>query len=113
VDRRILEARGVPSLRDMNRRSRRANVGGKDTPVKSIHQGDSEEHLLDLDEIARQEARRMLAQALEAEVDVDIDLSQRSARRERPRFGRSQWLRQGERGPLGSRGRGGEGSEGQ
>jgi hypothetical protein len=40
--------------------------------MSSIHQDDRarEEHLLDLDEIARQGARRMLAQALEAEVDA-------------------------------------------
>jgi putative transposase len=88
---KILEARGVLSLRDMNRRSRRANVGGKDTLVKSIHQGDSEEHLLDLDEIARQGARRMLAQALEAEVDAYIE----AARDQRDERGHALVVRNG------------------
>jgi putative transposase len=75
----------------MNRRSQRANVGGKDTPVKSIHQGDSEEHLLDLDEIARQGARRMLAQALEAEVDAYVE----AARDQRDERGHALVVRNG------------------
>jgi hypothetical protein len=44
------------------------SVGGKDTPMLSIHQveGAREEQLvLDLDEIARQGAKKMLTQALE------------------------------------------------
>jgi putative transposase len=50
--------------------NRRWRVGGKETPLERIHQlkGDREELLLDLDEIARAGARKMLAQALEAEV---------------------------------------------
>jgi putative transposase len=50
--------------------NRRWRVGGKETPMDRIHQleGDREELLLDLDEIARAGARKMLAQALEAEV---------------------------------------------
>ena len=50
--------------------NRRWRVGGKETPLERIHQveGDREELLLDLDEIARAGARRMLAEALEAEV---------------------------------------------
>jgi putative transposase len=50
--------------------NRRWRVGGKETPMERIHQleGDREELLLDLDEIARAGARKMLAQALEAEV---------------------------------------------
>src|SRR5215210_7519500 len=55
--------------------SRRANVGGKETPMQRIHQveGAREELLLDLDEIARQGARRMLAEAPEAEVQDYIE----------------------------------------
>jgi putative transposase len=51
--------------------NRRWRVGGKETPMERIHQleGDREELLLDLDEIARAGARKMLAQALEAEVE--------------------------------------------
>src|SRR3712207_5701789 len=49
-----------------------------------VHQDDEarEELALDLDEIARQGARRMLAQALEAEVDAYIEAAsdQRDAR---------------------------------
>ena len=43
--------------------SRRANVGGKDTPMRRIHQDQEvrEGSMLDLDEIAREGARRMLA----------------------------------------------------
>jgi transposase-like protein len=50
--------------------NRRWRVGGKETPMERIHQleGAREELLLDLDEIARAGARKMLAQALEAEV---------------------------------------------
>jgi hypothetical protein len=50
--------------------NRRWRVGGKETPMQRIHQleGDREELLLDLDEIARAGARKMLAQAQEAEV---------------------------------------------
>jgi hypothetical protein len=59
VDERFFEARGVPSLRvKESEECWRCNAGGKDTPMKSIHQGDraGEEHLFDLDEIARQGA---------------------------------------------------------
>jgi hypothetical protein len=40
-----------------------------------VHQDqrDREQHLLDLEEIARQGARRMLAEALEAEVEAYIE----------------------------------------
>jgi putative transposase len=50
--------------------NRRWRVGGKETPMDRIHQleGYREGLLLDLDEIARAGARKMLAQALEAEV---------------------------------------------
>jgi putative transposase len=51
--------------------NRRWRVGGKETPMQRIHQleGDREGLLLDLDEIARAGARKMLAEALEAEVE--------------------------------------------
>jgi len=45
----------------------------KDTPMRSVHQDEptcEQELVLDLDEIARQGARKMLAQALQAEVDA-------------------------------------------
>jgi putative transposase len=57
-------------------RSRRGNAGGKDTPMRRIHQDNKvrEELLLcDLDEIARQGARRMLIEALEAEVEEYVE----------------------------------------
>ena len=43
--------------------------------MHTLHQNeeDRERHLLDLDEIARQGARRMLAEALEAEVEAYIE----------------------------------------
>jgi putative transposase len=74
--------------------SRRANVGeGKETPVQSIHQVDvgREEAMLDLDEIARQGARRMLAEALEAEVRDYIE----AATGERDEQGRALVVRNG------------------
>lgn len=72
MDRGFLERRGVPSLLVVKRESRRCNVGRKDTPMLRVHQEElaREEFVLDLDEIARQGARRMLAQALEAEVQA-------------------------------------------
>jgi transposase-like protein len=53
--------------------------------MERIHQveGDREEHLLDLDEIARQGAKRMLARALEAEVEAYVE----SAKEERDERG--------------------------
>ena len=51
-------------------------VGGKDTPMLGIHQvygAHEEQFVLDLDEIARQGARKMLTQALEAEVEACLD----------------------------------------
>ncbi len=59
----------------VNEESRRANVGGKDTPMKRIHQDHEacEEFMADLDEIAREGARRMLAQALRAEADACVE----------------------------------------
>ena len=71
MDQRFLEKRGVPS-RQVSWKSRRYNVGGKDTPMHRVHQDEAmrERLMLDLDEIARQGARRMLAQALEAEVEA-------------------------------------------
>jgi hypothetical protein len=57
--------------------SRRGNAGeGKDTPMRRIHQDNEvrEELLLcDLDEIARQGARRMLIEALQAEVEEYVE----------------------------------------
>jgi putative transposase len=77
--------------------SRRANVGGKETPMQRIHQvegdreGEREELLLDLDEIARHGARRMLAEALEAEVQDYLE----AARGERDEQGRALVVRNG------------------
>jgi putative transposase len=61
--------------------------------VRRIHQHDDdrEQHLLDLDEIARQGARRMLAQALEAEVQDYLD----AARCERDEHGCALVVRNG------------------
>jgi transposase-like protein len=61
-----------------NGKSRRANVGGKDTPMRRIHQDETtrEQLSLDLDEIARQGAKKMLAQALQAEVDAYLKAAQ-------------------------------------
>jgi len=73
VDRGIPERRGVPSLQAIERKSRRANVGGKDTPMQRVHHHEpkrKQELSLDLDEIVRQGARRMFAHALQAEVDA-------------------------------------------
>jgi putative transposase len=77
----------------MNRRSRRWSVGRKDTPMRTLHYDEEhrQEHLLDLDEIARQGARRMLAQALEAEVDAYIE----AARDQRDENGHAQVVRNG------------------
>ena len=74
VDWRFRKARGVPSEEGI-RKIRRANAGGKETPLCTLHQNeeDRERHLLDLDKIARQGARRMLAEALEAEVEAYIE----------------------------------------
>ena len=82
--------------------------------MKRIHHDDEarEGFMLDLDEIARQGARKMLAQALEAEVRAYLDAT-KDQRDERPRPGRSQRARQGTRGPLGSRSGGGQSPEGQ
>ena len=61
-------------------------VGGKDTPMERIHQDEQtgEQFLLDLDEIARVGARRMLAEALEAEVEAYVEAA-RGERDERER----------------------------
>src|SRR5215208_7225916 len=60
-------------------------VGGKDTPMDRIHQDEQsgEQFLLDLDQIARVGARRMLAEALEAEVEAYVE----AAREERDERG--------------------------
>ena len=72
--------------------SRRGNAGGKDTPVRSVHQDElarEQELVLDLDEIARQGARKMLAQALQAEVDAYLKAAEdeRDERHQRSREG--------------------------
>ena len=75
VDLRFLEARGVPSQR-VNWKSRRANVAERvHRTMHRVHQDEKarEELMLDLDEIARRGARKMLAEALEAEVDTYIE----------------------------------------
>lgn len=59
----------------------------------SIHEveGDREEFILDLDEIARQGARRMLSEALEAEVEAYVE----AAKDERDERGRALVVRNG------------------
>jgi transposase-like protein len=76
-----------------NGKSRRANVGGKDTPMRRIHQDETtrEQLSLDLDEIARQGAKKMLAQALRAEVDAYL----KAAQGERDEHGRALVVRNG------------------
>jgi putative transposase len=61
--------------------------------MRSIHQDEKvrEEHLLDLDEIARAGAKRMLAEALEAEVEAYVE----SARDQRDERGHSLVVRNG------------------
>jgi putative transposase len=61
--------------------------------MRTLHYDEEhrQEHLLDLDEIARQGARRMLAQALEAEVDAYIE----TARDQRDENGHAQVVRNG------------------
>jgi len=73
--------------------NRRWRVGGKETPMDRIHQleGDREGLLLDLDEIARAGARKMLAQALEAEVQDYLQ----AAKGERDGHGHDLVLRNG------------------
>src|SRR5919112_1203543 len=74
--------------------SRRGNAGGKDTPVRSVHQDEparEQELVLDLDEIARQGARKMLAQALHAEVEAYL----KAAEGERDERGRALVVKNG------------------
>jgi len=68
-------------------------VGGKETPMDRIHQDEQtgEQFLLDLDEIARVGARRMLAEALEAEVEAYLE----AAIEERDERGRARVVRNG------------------
>jgi hypothetical protein len=68
-------------------------VGGKETPMDRIHQDEQtgEQFLLDLDEIARVGARRMLAEALEAEVEAYLE----AAIEERDERGRALVVRNG------------------
>src|SRR5215207_9290695 len=68
-------------------------VGGKETPMDRIHQDEQtgEQFLLDLDEIARVGARRMLAEALEAEVEAYLE----AAIEEREERGRALVVRNG------------------
>jgi putative transposase len=77
----------------IERKSRRANVGGKDTPMQRVHQEVlvHEQLLLDLDEIARQGARKMLAHALQAELDAYL----KPAEGERDECGHALVLRNG------------------
>jgi transposase-like protein len=76
-----------------NGKSRRANAGGKDTPMHSVHQDEAthEQLMLDLDEIARQGAKKMLAQALQAEVQAYLQ----AAEGERDERGRALVVRNG------------------
>src|ERR671920_263585 len=76
--------------------SRRGNAGGKDTPVRSVHQDEParEQELVraqDLDEIARQGARKMLAQALHTEVEAYL----KAAEGERDERGRALVVKNG------------------
>jgi putative transposase len=94
VDRRFLEKRGVPSLTEVKTKEPTLrNVGGKDTPMNRIHHAEParEELVLDLDEIARRGAQRMLAQALEAEVEAYLE----AAGEERDERGRALVVRNG------------------
>jgi putative transposase len=61
--------------------------------MRSIHQDEAvrEDHLIDLDEIARRGARKMLAEALEAEVETYLE----AARSERDEHGRALVTRNG------------------
>src|SRR5215207_9307816 len=61
--------------------------------MQTVHHddGDRQPHMLDLDEIARQGARRMLAEALEAEVEAYIE----AATGERDESGHAQVVRNG------------------
>jgi hypothetical protein len=61
----------------------------KETPMERIHQDehDREQAMLDLDEIVRQGARRMLAEALEAEVRDYIE----AAREQRDEHAGAPW----------------------
>jgi putative transposase len=61
--------------------------------MRSIHQDNEgrERFMLDLDEIARQGARRMLAEALEAEVEAYLE----AAKEERDEYGRALVVRNG------------------
>jgi putative transposase len=70
-----------------NGKSRRANAGGKGTPMRRIHQDETtrEQLALNLDEIARQGAQKMLAQALQAEVDAYLKAAAEGERDERGR----------------------------
>jgi transposase-like protein len=94
VDWRFLKARGVPSQQD-DTTSRRAYAGGKETPryakTTPRRQQLREEIALDLDEIARAGAKRMLAEALEAEVREYLE----AARGERDEHGRALVVRNG------------------
>jgi putative transposase len=66
---------------------------GRGTPMGSIHEvgGDREQFMLDLDEMARQGARRMLAEALEAEVEAYLE----AARGQRDERGHALVVRNG------------------
>jgi hypothetical protein len=68
-------------------------VGRRDTAMHRVHQEQQgrEQQLLDLDEIARQGARRMLAEALEAEVEAYIQ----AANDQRDEDGRALVVRNG------------------
>jgi hypothetical protein len=77
-------------LRVIELKSRRANVSRKDTPMQRVHYYEpkrEQELSLDLDEIARQGAKQMLAEALEAEVQNCLE----TARGERDEHGSTHW----------------------
>jgi hypothetical protein len=85
VDWRFFEARGVPPLQPERKR--------EDTPMRRVHHDDEarQQQLLDLDEIARQGARKMLAEAVKAEIEFCIE----AARGERDENGHALVTRNG------------------
>ncbi len=77
VDRGSLERRGVLFLPTTEQEAGEATPA-RDTPMRSVHQDEPtrEQLVLDLDEIARQGARKMLSQALQAEVQAYLQAAE-------------------------------------
>ena len=72
MDRRFVRGRDVPSSLNQNELGRGCNPGEEGTPVLRVVTDDEDgaEMRVALDEIVLDGARRMLAAALEAEVDA-------------------------------------------